>query len=126
MADVVVRALLLLFAALVAVALGRMATKKRRSSHPVADISTVDTDAALVAFTSTECENCEQVMRQLVGLRVKIREITHENEPALFEAAGVDGVPLVVVLRPDGTHASQFAGTVRRRALSRALIEAGW
>jgi hypothetical protein len=126
MAEAFVRALAILLAAGVAVAVGMTAKRKRRALQPKADISMVDTDAALVAFTSTECENCKQLMGLLAELGVGVREIAHEREPALFEAAGVGAVPLIVVRRPDGSHAGQLAGIVRRRAVTRALARGGW
>ncbi len=126
MPEAVVRALVLLVAAGLAVGLGVAAKRMRRSAQPAADVSAVTTDAALIAFTSTECSNCAKVMVLLGGLAVVVREIAYEREPALFETSGVEAVPLTVVLRRDGTFAKQFAGKVRRRAVRRALAQAGW
>ena len=92
---------------------------------PLARLERLDLDAAVVAFTSTDCSNCKKVMRMLGGLGVTVREVTFELEPGLFEAAGVEGVPLVVVARRDGNAAVQFGGSVRRAAVARALRRAG-
>lgn len=125
MPDLVIRALSLGGLAALAVLVGMRANHARRSSQPLARLERLDLDAAVVAFTSTDCSNCKKVMRMLGGLGVTVREVTFELEPGLFEAAGVEGVPLVVVARRDGNAAVQFGGSVRRAAVARALRRAG-
>ena len=126
MPELLARLIVLGVGAGIAVGIGLAATRAKRASQPRAQVDVVETDAAVVAFTSTDCDNCARVMAALRGLGVTVREVAHEREPALFEAAGVEAVPLVVVVRPGGGFASQFAGRVRRSRLRRALADAGW
>ena len=77
-------------------------------------------------YEAARCTNCGKVMRSLRGLDVPIREVTYELEPGLFETAEVSGVPLVVVMSPDGSAFEQFAGAIRPRRLRRSLARAGW
>ena len=126
MPDLVVRAIWIAGLVIVAVAAGRLATRFRRSSQPTARLSGLGLEPGILVFTSTDCANCGKVMRSLRALEVPVREITYELESGLFESAGVSGVPLVVITKPDGTSARQFAGLVRPRRLRRALARAGW
>jgi hypothetical protein len=124
--EILVRALWLGGGAALAVGLGALATRQRRISQPPARLEGLDLEAVIVAFTSTDCRNCRKVMRLLGALDVPVREVAHELEPALFEAAGVDAVPLVIVRRNDGSVAAQFGGVPGRRRLRRAVARAGW
>ncbi len=126
MPDLLLRALWLGGAAGLAVGIGALASRVRRTSQPPARLDGLDLESAIVAFTSTDCENCAKVMRLLVGFDVPVREITHELEPVSFEAAGVGAVPLVVVLGRDGSAIAQFGGVPRRARLRRALARGGW
>lgn len=126
MPELLARALLLGGLVAVAVAVGVLTTRARRSAQPPVRVAGLGFDAAIVAFTSTDCSNCKKVMRLLSRLDVPVREVAYELEPRLFETAGVDGVPLVVVMRPDGSRSAQFGGVVRRLRLRRALARAGW
>ena len=101
-----------------------MATGQKVS--PPADLTAFDFDVAVVAFTSTDCSTCRKVMRRIGTLGVPVREVTYELEAGSFEKAGVDGVPLVVVLTPGQERAAQFGGAVSRNRLHRAVAAAGW
>ncbi len=109
-----------------AIAAGLVATRRRRRVQPPADLSGFDFDAAIVAFTSTDCSTCRKVMQRVGALGVAVREVTYELESPSFEKAGVDGVPLVVVLTPRQEPSAQFGGAVSRRRLQRAVAAAGW
>lgn len=104
----------------------RLAARHQRSAQPKARVSGLDVDAAVIAFTSTDCPTCRKMMRRLGDLGVPIREVTHELEPDRFEAAGVEGVPLIVVMTPGGSPTQQLAGTVSTARLRRAVARAGW
>jgi hypothetical protein len=126
MPDLMVRAVLLVGLVGVAVAVGVIATRVRRVSQPQARVVGLGFDAAIIAFTSTDCSNCRKVMRRLSKLGVPVREVAYELEPQHFEEAGVEGVPLVVVTKRDGTRSAQFGGSVGKVRLRRALARAGW
>jgi len=126
MPEFAVRVLLVGGLIAAAVAVGMMATRSRRSAQPPVRVGRLGSDAAIIAFTSTDCSRCRSVMRLLSDFDVSVREITYELEPGLFDEAGVEGVPLVVVRRPDGSHSAQFGGVVGRWRLRRALVRAGW
>ncbi len=126
MPEFAVRVLLVGGLTAVAVAVGFMATRSRRSSQPPVRVGHLELDAAIIAFTSTDCSSCRSVMRLLSDFDVPVREVAYEIEPGLFDVAGVEGVPLVVVMRPDGSRATQFGGAIGRSRLRRALLRAGW
>ena len=126
MPDLVVRLIWIALLAGAGIGIGLAASRRRKRSQPPVDVSGLGFQAALIAFTSTECANCKKVMRQLHGFDVPVREVAYELEPGHFETAGVDGVPLVVVVRPDGSRSAQMAGLVSRMRLSRELSRAGW
>ena len=126
MPDLAVRLVLVASVAALSIGAGLWATRRRRKVQPPADVKGLGIDAAVVAFTSTDCSTCRKVMRRLGSLGVPVREVTHELEPGLLEKAGVGGVPLVVVLDDGGTPVAQFAGSVSGRRLRRALRAAGW
>ena len=112
--------------ALAAVAVGAVARRIRAPQQPPVDVSWVDGDTPLVAFTSTDCSNCAQVLAALGEIDTPVREVPFEHEPELFERSGVDGVPLVVVLGRRGRPNWQRGGIVKAGTVRRALARAGW
>lgn len=126
MSDLVVRALAVGGGAAAAVAVGLLAKRRGRSHQPPARVEGLGLEAAVIAFTSTDCSNCKEVMRRLSDLDVPVREVAYELEPALFEAAAVTAVPLVVITTRDGSRFRQFGGLVETARLKRALAAAGW
>lgn len=126
MSDVLVRAVLAAGVAGVAVAAGWVAVRRARIAQPAAAVERLGFDTPVVVFTSTDCPTCRKVMRRLAEVDFAVREVTFELEPGLFDTAGVDGVPLVVVLEPGGAHAAQFGGPVSAARVKRAVAAAGW
>lgn len=126
MTDLAVRAVLVAALAAAAAGAGLAVTRRRGATQPRARVERLGFDVAVVAFTSTDCSTCRKVMGRLGALGVPVREVTHELEPGVLEAAGVEGVPLVVVLSPTGEPSAQFGGNVSRRRLRRAVEHAGW
>ncbi len=126
MSDLLIRALVVGGGAAAAVAIGLLARRRRSSKQPPVRVEGLALEAAVVAFTSTDCSNCKEVMRRLSRLSVPVREVAYELEPALFEAAGVEAVPLVVIVTPEGARSQQFGGLVELSRLRRALSRAGW
>lgn len=110
----------------VAVLAGYLATRLRRPTHPPVRLRDLGLPAGVVVFTSSQCDNCKRVMSAMRGVASPVREVTHELEPALFDAAGVEAVPLVVITDRRGHVVRQLAGKVSRSAIRRAVDRAGW
>lgn len=125
MSDPLVRLAVVAAVGLAAVAWGFIASRRRRTHIRPADLSWLDEEVPVVAFTSTSCANCREVMRLLGTLDVPVREVAYEREPELFDRAGVDDVPLVVVAARRGRN-WQRAGRLRESTVRRALARAGW
>ncbi len=111
--------------AVAALAIGYLLRRGQWSSHPPIDVSELALPAGIVVFTSTECANCKKVLATLRRLDVPLREVTHELEPASFEAAGIEAVPLTVVVDGQGTVVAQLPGVVSARRVKRSLRSAG-
>ena len=119
--DVVLRIAAIAVAAIAVVALALVTRRWQRPHQPQVDLSGLDLPAGIVLFTSTECANCARARTVVKTLGASVREVTWELEPHVFEAAGVESVPLTVVAGPDGVVADQIAGIPSRRRLVRAL-----
>jgi hypothetical protein len=124
--DLVLR--LVLVAGVVAVALlaGWWAGRRQQPTHPPVDLGAIDVPPGIVAFTSTQCDNCKRVMAMLRDLDVPVREVTHELEADSFAKAHVEAVPLLVITDRAGRPIRRLAGTPTRMALKRAVRDAGW
>lgn len=125
MSDPLVR--LLIVAVLVGVALGVgfLLRRWQWASHPPIDTDELDLPAGVVVFTSTECGSCKGVLAKVRGLDVPVRQVTHELEPAMFEEAGVEAVPLTVVIDDAGSVVAQLPGDVSAWRIKRAVRRAG-
>ena len=106
---------------LLAIGVGLLAARWSRPSHPRVHLDALGLPSGLVIFTSTDCPTCGRARSVAEGFDVPIREITHELEPALFDRAGIEAVPLTVVVDGEGGVVAQFTGVPRRRALGRAI-----
>lgn len=125
MSETLIRVAAVVLVAAAALAIGFLLRHVAWTSHPPIDVSELDLPAGIVVFTSTECVNCKEVLAALRSLDVPLREVTHELEPAAFEAAGVEAVPLTVVLDHQGAVVAQLPGVVSGRRVKRALRSAG-
>jgi hypothetical protein len=125
MSDTLIRVAVVAAVAGAALAIGFLLRRRQWSSHPPIDASELALPAGIVVFTSTECANCKKVLATLRNFDVPIREVTHELEPATFEAAGVEAVPLTVVIDNEGSVAAQLPGAVSARRVKRSLRGAG-
>jgi hypothetical protein len=125
MSDTLIRVAVVVAVTAAALAIGFLLRRWQWSSHPPIDASQLALPAGIVVFTSTECANCKKVLATLRGLDVPMREVTHELEPESFEAAGVEAVPLTVVIDNDGSVAAQLPGVVSARRVKRSLRSAG-
>ena len=126
MPEPALRAILIVGVAAIAIVAGLLETRRRGTAQAPVRVDGLGFDSAIVVFTSTDCSRCRRTMRQLSALGATVREVAHELEPGLFESVGVDGVPLVVIMTPDGNRSSQFGGAVSDFRLNRALARAGW
>ncbi len=96
----------------------------QRPTHPPVDLTSTQLPNGVIVFTSSECVNCKAVRGALKELGVSYREVTWELEPGVFESAGVESVPLVVVRDGTGATRGQMAGRPGRRRL-RSLVASG-
>lgn len=125
MDDPVVR--LLAAAAIVLVGVAASLLSRRRQRMRTADRS-LDVSAfrgRVLLFTDSRCRSCRAARHRLGAAGVAFDEIAHDHEPEMVAAAGVTGVPLLVVRDPAGTIVGRIAGRVRRRELSGILRRAG-
>lgn len=65
-------------------------------------ISSTGLEAGLYLFTSTSCGTCGRARTELERRRLPFTEISWQDDPALFEELGMDAVPSVVAVDPDG------------------------
>jgi len=72
-----------------------------------------------VVFTSTDCTNCKTALARLKQTGAPIREVTWELEAPLIEEIGVEAVPHVVYIGPDGQPLAQTVGIPSARWLRR-------
>ena len=82
---------------------------------------------AVVVFTSASCGECGPVLEMVAASAGKrlVREVRFEEQPDLFERAGVGAVPLTVVVTAGGRVIEQFAGMPPSRGLARAIERLG-
>lgn len=78
-----------------------------------ADLDRPDTPWMVAVFSSATCLACRgtwEKARQLESDDVAVQDIDAVADQALHERYGVDAVPLVLVLGPDGTVHDSFLG----------------
>ena len=126
MSDVVVRVAAILVLVALAVGVARLAARWQRPVHRSPDLGGLGMPAGIVVFTSTDCASCRDALAAAEDTGAPIRQVAHELEPDLFEKAGVEAVPLTVVLDDDGSVTATFAGVPRARRLRRAVRDAGF
>ena len=126
MSETLIRLAVVVAVATAALAIGLLLRRMQWSSHPPIDVTGLEYPAGIVVFTSTECANCKKLLPRLRSLDVPVREVTHEIEPAAFEAAGVEAVPLTVVIDDSGAVVAQLSGAVSARRVKHALRTAGF
>jgi len=124
--SVVVRALVVVVLVGLALLVARLAGRWQRPVHATPTLEGLDVPAGLVVFTSTDCANCRAALAAASATGAPIREVTHELEPALFAKAGVEAVPLTVVVSEEGSVVATFAGDPKVRGLRRAVRVAGF
>ena len=109
-----------------AVALLAAVIWRRRSepAHPPVDAAGLLTGPGIVIFTRKDCSNCEQALAIVGAQGVPVREVRLEQEPEVAERAGVEGVPLAVIIGAAGTQTAQLAGRLREGTVRRAVRRA--
>ena len=120
-----VRIALVLGAVLLVIVAVRLVGRWQRPSHPPINAAAIPSGPGVVVFTSTDCANCRAALGVVETLGVGIREVTWELEPGVFEAAGVEAVPLTVVVGDEARVELLATGVPRKSALRRAAARAG-
>jgi hypothetical protein len=123
--SVAIRIVVVVGALLLVLLLARLAGKWQRPSHPAVEVSALGSEAGIVLFTSTDCSNCAAARRVAEASGLPIREVTWELEPGRFSAAGVEAVPLTVLVDDRRAATAVFAGVPSGRAIQRAARRAG-
>ncbi len=125
MSDTVVRLLVVVALVIGAIVVARVVAHFRSPPHPRVTVGEVGERPGVVLFTSTTCPTCKEAIAALESYDVSFREVTNDLEPQRFEAWGVTAVPLAVFVDVDGHAVSTISGIPRKRAVARALREAG-
>jgi hypothetical protein len=125
MSETLLRAGIVVAVMAIALTIGFVLRRGRWSSHPPIDVSKLALPSGIVVFTATDCSNCKKVLTTLRSVEVPVREVTHELEAATFEAAGVEAVPLTVLIDDQGKVVAQLPGVVSARRVKRSLRSAG-
>lgn len=107
---------------LAVVALLRLRERRRSAVDPL-DLDAFT--ARVLLFTDSRCRTCGAARERVVASGVAFDEIAHDHEPELVAAAGVRGVPLLVVRDDAGLIVGRIAGRVGRRDLAALLRRAG-
>lgn len=125
MDDLAARVLIVAGVVAIAVVATLLARRFGSPHHVPVDLTGLGLPSGIVIFTSTTCANCKEALARVRGTGAPVREVTHEIEEAKFEAAGVSGVPLTVIVDDDGRVVDQIAGVPRPGRLQRSLRRAG-
>ncbi len=91
-----------------------------------ADLVRPDTPWMVAVFSSSTCLACRatwEKARQLESDEVAVQDIDSIADKALHERYGVDAVPLLLVLGPDGTVRTSFLGEPSAADLWAAVAE---
>ena len=123
MSDLTVRMILVGGVALAAVLVGWIASWVRRRGHE----SGVIDDLALFAhlpervlfFSTTSCPSCDAARTRLQDSGAAYREIGYGDAPDLHAAAGITGVPLILIRGADGGVVAQIVGKPSKWTLER-------
>jgi hypothetical protein len=119
------RLLLIGLAVVVVVVAVRLVGRWQRPRHPPVVLGDLGAEPGVVVFTSTECSNCREALTVVETFHVPIRQVSYELEAPELERAGVEAVPLTVVVGEQNAIFAVFAGVPRRRTLARAIAAAG-
>ena len=92
-----------------------------------ADLARPEAPWMVAVFSSSTCLACRatwEKARQLESDEVAVVDLDNVADRALHERYGVDAVPLVVIIGPDGTVARHFLGEPTAADLWAAVAEA--
>ena len=126
MSEELGRALVVILVIGAAIGVGLIAARVRRPHHPTVDVSELGTAPGIVIFTSTDCANCREALEIVRAQPLPVREVTNELEPGRLANAGVEAVPLTVVVGADRRQIARYAGIPPRRALRKAVARASF
>jgi hypothetical protein len=125
MSETLLRLAVVVVLVAAAAAVGLMLRRWQWASHPPIEATELNLPPGLVVFTSVDCTNCKKMLDALRRLDLPVREVTYELEPGMFEAAGVEAVPLTVVIDDQGAVVTQLPGVVSARRVKWAARRAG-
>lgn len=131
---------LLIAAALVVVALVvAQVLQRRRPEAPTqgryrtptqldrADFEGADRPWLVVVFTSSACASCETAVAKagaLASPTVAFQDVPYQARKDLHERYGIDAVPTILAVDPDGVVQASFVGTPSATDLWAAVAEA--
>lgn len=125
MNDVVVRVAAVIIVLVLARLVALVLAKFLRPKHPDVIVGDEGDRPGIVLFTSTDCSTCKQAIARIRESGLTFREITYDLEPQRFDAWGVTGVPLTVVLDESGDVIDGISGVPKARRIRRAADRAG-
>lgn len=125
MNDVVVRVAAVIIVLVLARLVALVLAKFLRPKHPDVIVGDEGDRPGIVLFTSTDCSTCKQAIARIRESGLTFREITYDLEPQRFDAWGVTGVPLTVVLDESGDVVDGISGVPKVRRVRRAAERAG-
>ena len=104
----------------IAVVVGRSWRRRAVPRQRPVDVGGLGLPAGIVLFTATACANCGGARKRIEQLGLPIREVTWELEPGLFEAAGVETVPLTLFVDAGEEVVAQLSGVPTANSLRTA------
>jgi len=129
MSDLTVRMILVGGVALTTVLVGWIGSWMRRRSHEGGAIEDPalfeDIPERILFFTTTCCPSCDAARVRLIDSEVAFREIGYGDAAELHTAAGVTGVPLILVRAQNGGVVGRIAGKPSKWALQRLFRRVG-
>jgi len=120
MNDVAVRIAAVIVVLVVARLVAFVLAKFLRPKHPDVIVGDEGDRPGIVLFTSTDCSTCKRAISRIHESGLTFREITYDLEPQRFDAWGVNGVPLTVVLDAAGEVVDAISGVPSPRRVRRA------
>lgn len=119
------RILLVVSVAALALALAWWLRRRASRSGVAIDVTGLTAGAGVVIFTKDDCASCVTALALLETAALPVRRVRAEDEPEEFEARGITGVPITVVVGGSGRPIAQFAGAPPAWRLKRAIALAG-
>jgi len=120
MNDVAVRIAAVIVVLVLARLVALVLAKFMRPKHPDVVAGDEGDRPGIVLFTSTDCSSCKRAISRIRETGLAFREITYDLEPQRFDAWGVSGVPLTVILDAANNIVDAISGVPSLRRVRRA------